>query len=229
MPVFVTHPERNGPHPAVLLFMDALGIREELRNMARRLGTAGYYVLLANLFYRDGGPSFDPARLATDGPDPNMMKLNLALQHEQVLSDTLAMIELVHEDPAARGPMGALGYCMGGRHAYAASGTYPEIVNAMLSLHGGFQVTDRSDSAHLLTPRIRAECYFGFAHGDPLTPTEHHQIIARAMQEQGVTHEIEIYHGVEHGFTFPERYCYNQPAADRSWERIFSVLRRNLA
>src|SRR5580693_10779082 len=51
---FVCHPERGGPYPPVLLLMDAPGIREELYDMARRLGTVGYYVLLPNLYYRAG-------------------------------------------------------------------------------------------------------------------------------------------------------------------------------
>ena len=54
METFICHPERGGPHPAVMLLMDAPGIREELRDMARRLGTVGYYVLLPNLYYRAG-------------------------------------------------------------------------------------------------------------------------------------------------------------------------------
>ena len=54
METFICHPERGGPYPAVLLLMDAPGIREELRDMARRLGTVGYYVLLPNLYYRAG-------------------------------------------------------------------------------------------------------------------------------------------------------------------------------
>ena len=54
METFICHPERNGPSPAVFLLMDAHGIREELKDMARRLGTVGYYVLLPNLYYRAG-------------------------------------------------------------------------------------------------------------------------------------------------------------------------------
>ena len=76
MPTFITYPEEGGAHPAVIFYMDALGIREELRDMARRIGTAGYYVMLPNLFYRDGGPSFDPALLPAHGPDPEMVRLN---------------------------------------------------------------------------------------------------------------------------------------------------------
>src|ERR1700690_584998 len=54
METFVCHPERGGPFPAVFVLMDAPGIREELRDMARRLGTVGYYVVLPNLYYRAG-------------------------------------------------------------------------------------------------------------------------------------------------------------------------------
>ena len=54
METFVCRPERGGPFPPVFMLMDAPGIREELRDMARRLATVGYYVLLPNLYYRAG-------------------------------------------------------------------------------------------------------------------------------------------------------------------------------
>src|SRR6202045_251071 len=62
METFICHPERNRRAPAVFFLMDAYGIREELKDMARRLGTVGYYVMLPNLYYRAGrktiyGPS----------------------------------------------------------------------------------------------------------------------------------------------------------------------------
>jgi len=228
MPTFVTHPEEHGPHPCVILFMDALGIREELRDMARRIGTVGYYVMLPNLFYRWGGPSFDPALLPSRGPDPEMMRLNQALTHALCLGDTRALLEFAAADPAARDPTGAVGYCMGGRHAYAAAGAFPDRIAAMASLHGGFQVTDRPDSAHLLTRHIRAECYFGFADGDPLSPPGHQETIAAECRRHGVTARLEVHPGARHGFTFPTRYCYDKPAAERVWERVLALFRRRL-
>ena len=52
MNTFVVHPEEHGPHPVVLFLMDAPGMREEIRDMARRLATAGYYVMAPHLYYR---------------------------------------------------------------------------------------------------------------------------------------------------------------------------------
>jgi hypothetical protein len=42
---FVVHPEEGGPHPVVPFYMDAHGWRDELRDMCRRLASAGYCVL----------------------------------------------------------------------------------------------------------------------------------------------------------------------------------------
>ena len=52
MPTFLHHPTHEGPHPVVLYLMDAPSIRPALMDMASRLATAGYYVLLPFLFYR---------------------------------------------------------------------------------------------------------------------------------------------------------------------------------
>ena len=228
MPVFITAPEHDAPHATVIVYMDGPGIREELRDMARRIGTVGYCVMLPNLFYRDGGPSFDPALLATRGPDPEMDRLNRALSISMVLSDTRSLIEFAAGDPAAREPIGTIGYCMGGRHAYAAAGTFPDRVAAMASLHAGFQVTNAADSAHRLTRHIEASCYFGFADGDPLTPPEHQRAIADACRRHGVDAVLETFPGTEHGFTFPTRYCHDKAAAERVWDRVFSLLGKRL-
>ena len=117
---------------------------------------------------------------------------------------------------------------MGGRHAYAAAGVFPDRIAAMASLHGGFQVTDRPDSAHLLTRHIKAECYFGFADGDPLSPPEHQEAIAAQCSEHGIRARLEVHAGAHHGFTFPTRHCYDKPAAERVWERVFALFRRRL-
>src|SRR5258708_37683546 len=67
METFICHPARGGPFPAVMLLMDAPGIREELRDMARRLATIGYYVLLPNLYYRDGRDTIYGSDVLTHG------------------------------------------------------------------------------------------------------------------------------------------------------------------
>ncbi|EDT10777.1 dienelactone hydrolase family protein [Paraburkholderia graminis] len=61
-PAFAVCPSEPGMYAPVILFMDAPGIREELRNMARRIARAGYYCLLPDLYYRLGTLRFDVPR-----------------------------------------------------------------------------------------------------------------------------------------------------------------------
>ena len=72
MDTFFCHPDEGGPFLAVIMYMDAPGIREELRDMARRIGTTGYYVLLPNLYYRigrEGSRAATRRAPAVTGPD----------------------------------------------------------------------------------------------------------------------------------------------------------------
>jgi carboxymethylenebutenolidase len=226
MPVFVVRPDEDGPFPVVLFFMDALGIREELRDMARRCASAGYYTMLPNLFYRWGGPSFDPRPLAQGVVDPRMMELNDALEVSMTMRDATSLLDHAASDPNASLPAAAIGYCMGGRHAIGTA-TDPRVV-AFASLHGGRLVSERLDSPHLLLAKTAGEAYFAWADNDPVAPPEHARTVERALADRGGRYRIELHPGAEHGFTFPERHCYHKGAAELVWARLFALFRRNL-
>src|SRR3954464_11852185 len=59
---FAVCPDGAGAFPAIILYMDAPGIREELRDMARRIAKHGYFCLLPDLYYRLGTLRFDSPR-----------------------------------------------------------------------------------------------------------------------------------------------------------------------
>jgi len=223
---FICHPERGGPHPPILFFMDAPAIREELRDMARRLGTAGYYVMLPNLYYRAG--VMELGSLA----DPNMRERMFGymngLSIAMVMSDAAALIDFADADPAARpGSIGALGYCMSGQFAINAAGTFPNRIAAAASLYGVRLVTDLADSPHLMARKAKAELYFGCAETDHYAPMEMVEALTASLADQPLA-EVEIYPGVEHGFAFPQRPAYDKPAAERHWERLLALYRRRL-
>src|ERR1700748_2651522 len=54
-PSYVCRPATGGgPWPAVLMYMDGIGIRPAMLEVGERLATYGYFVLLPDLFYRAG-------------------------------------------------------------------------------------------------------------------------------------------------------------------------------
>ena len=223
---FICHPERGGPHPPILFFMDAPAIREELRDMARRLGTAGYYVMLPNLYYRAG--VMELGSLAEPGMRERMFGYMNGLTIAMVMSDARALIVFADADPAARpGSVGALGYCMSGQFAINAAGTFPDRVAAAASLYGVLLVTDKADSPHLMARKSKAELYFACAETDHWAPMEIVEALTASLADHPLA-EVELYPGVEHGFAFPGRAAYDKAAAERHWERLLALYRRRL-
>ena len=228
---FITHPERGGPHPVILFYMDAPAIREELRDMARRLACVGYYVMLPNLYYRSGvmelgpmaGPDIDVAALRE-----TMFGFMNALTIPLIMSDTAALLAHAEADPAAsNGATGAVGYCMSGQYAINAA-THFSRVEAAASIYGVRLVTDQPDSPHLAGGKTGAELYFGCAETDHWAPPEMLAPLRAGLEEAGANAEVEVYPGVEHGFAFPQRAAYDRDAAERHWERLFALFRRRL-
>jgi carboxymethylenebutenolidase len=224
---FIVHPEREGPRPAVLFFMDAPGIREELRDMARRLAGAGYYVMLPNLYHRAGVMELGP--MAEPGFRERMSALMGGLTIDMVMEDTRALLDFIDQDPAAAvGPMGCVGYCMSGQFAINAAAEFPARFAAAASIYGVALVTDKADSPHLAARKAEAELYFGCAETDRYAPLEMVEALTQSLVAANIDAEVEIYPGVEHGFAFPERAAYDKPAAERHWERLHALFRRRL-
>jgi carboxymethylenebutenolidase len=227
---FIVHPERDGPYPVVLFFMDAPAIREELRDMARRMATAGYYVMLPNLYYRRGVMELkDLPPLPEAEARARMFDLMGSISNPLIMSDGDALLDFADRDPAAsRGKIATVGYCMSGQYAINFAARYPQRVAAAASVYGVQLVTDRADSPHLAAQKARAELYFACAEHDSYAPLEMVEALEQSLKANNVNAEVELYPGVHHGFAFPGRAVYDKPAAERHWERLFALFRRNL-
>ena len=225
MNTFICHPERSSPHPAVIFLMDAPGIREELRDMVRRLAAVGYYVMLPNLYYRSNveelGPFVGEAHTATR---QKLMQLMGAINIPLVMQDIDALIAFAAEDAAARiSAMGCVGYCMSGPYAVNAAVRHKGRIRAAASIYGVALVTDRPDSPHLALQHTDARLYFGCAETDPYAPQEMIDKLRAEVESRHANAEVEIYPGTAHGFAFPQRPAYNKPAAERHWERLLTL------
>lgn len=228
MTTFIVHPDRGGPHPVILFYMDAPAIREELRDMARRLASCGYYVMLPNLYYRSGVMELGPEYMA-DPEFKAMFALMNSINIPMVMEDSDALLDHAGKDPAAsKGRFGTVGYCMSGQYAINAAGRYPDRVGAAASVYGTFLVTDKADSPHIAGPKGGAELYFACAEIDRWAPLEMVEALDASMKGADVKAEVELYPGVHHGFAFPQRALYDKPAAEKHWQRLVSLFGRNL-
>lgn len=227
MNTFVTHPEEGGPHPTVFFYMDAPGKREELHDMARRLGTAGYYVVLPNLYYRRNRDyRFEPS----DEGRKIMFEHMASLSRSTLLTDTAAMLGLATSDPAAKTDrIGVTGYCMSGPFVFWAAAQYPDQITAAASFHGVRLCTDSPESPHRFLDRIKAELYVGCAETDSYAPKEMVDAFEGHLRASPLRSRLEWYPQTEHGFVFPKRTAvYHKASAERHWERLLALFRRNV-
>jgi carboxymethylenebutenolidase len=224
---FIAHPEEGGSYPIILFLMDAPGKREELHDMARRLATVGYYVMLPNLYYRTA------REFVVDGTPESreiMFGHMNSLTNKLVVEDCSSLLDFASgEDAAGEGPVGCTGYCMSGPFAFAVAAKLADRVKASASFHGVRLCIDTEDSPHLNADKIQGEMYIGCAETDEWAPAEMIDELDEHLKASGTNYRIEWYPGTEHGFVFPLREGkYHKPSSERHYERLFAMFKRNL-
>lgn len=225
---FVVYPEEGGPFPVLLFYMDAPGKREELHDMARRLATVGYFVVLPNLYYRRS-PDYR-LRERTDAAMAEMYSFMGSLDAGTTRCDTEAMLGFVDSQAQADSSrIGAVGYCMSGPIVVWAAAAFPERIAVIASFYGANMATDQPDSPHRVVSTLRCESYFGCAEIDRWAPPADIARLQAGLEASPARYRLEWYPGVEHGFAFPSRVgIYDKAASERHWERLFSLFDRTL-
>jgi carboxymethylenebutenolidase len=226
----------GGTHPGVLFYMDAFGLRPQLNQMAERLASHGYVVLVPNVFYRHGRAPLvaDPPDLLRPENHPKMIEALApflrSMDPLDAMRDAGAYLDfLAAQASVADGPVGVTGYCMGGALALRTAGSFPERVAAAAIFHGGNLATDAEDSPHLLADRIRGELYFGHADQDRSMPEEQIHRLDAALDVAGSHYRSEVYAGAMHGFTMADTAAYDEVAAERHWTELLGLLDRVLS
>lgn len=221
------------PHPGVLLFVDAIGLRPRIEDMAERIASWGYVVLAPHLFYREG-PAADLAPhedLTRPGARERFFATGVKervaeLTPDRSDPDTRHWIEALLRH--AEAPIGAVGYCMGARLATRAAGLRPDLVAAVGGFHGGGLVVEGPDSPHLAIAEARAEFVYGHADADPSMPPEAVAALGRALDAAGVAYRNEVYAGARHGYTMADTSVHDPAATERHFEELRGLFDRTL-
>ena len=228
MPTFAVCPDGPGGFPGIIFYMDAPGIREELRNMARRIAKHGYFCLLPDMYYRLGTIRLDNARRDEAMGAVFRAAMN-SLTNAGVVDDTAALLAYLDaQEQAKPGPVGCVGHCMGGQYITTVSARFPHRMAAAASLYGVGIITDKEDSPHLLLDKIKGELHYAFAETDHAVPQHIPGELKKALDQVDAKYELKIFPGTQHGFCFPERAVYDTLAAEETWSKILAMWDRNL-
>lgn len=232
MPVEIFRPEgAAGPWPATIMYMDGIGPRPALSEMARRLSDQGYMVLLPNLYYRSGPwKPLVPTEAFQEGPARQQMLSAMgALTIALVASDSDAMLNWLKTRKEVKvGRVGLVGYCMGCAHAVTAAANHPDQVPAVAAFHGARLVTDQPDSPHLRLQETKAGMYFGVAGIDPWLAPDETDRLRSALDDAKCDYKLEVYPEVKHGFAVIDTPAFDAAAGAKHWSELTSLFAAKL-
>ena len=221
------HPAGPGKWPAVLIWTDILGLRPVFRQMGRRLAAQGYVVLVPNPFYRvRRAPIVDGAFDFSKPEDrAKVMPLAAALTPEGGASDATAFVRFLDAQPQTdtSRKAGVQGYCMGGPLTFRTAAARADRIGAAATFHGGGLVTDKPSSPSLLISKMKATVYCAVADNDDKKDPSAKTALRDGFAKVGLTAEIEVYDGANHGWCVAGSAPYNEAAAERAWTKLTAL------
>lgn len=224
----------QGRGPGVLLFMDAFGLRPRIKEIADRIASWGYVVLAPNLFHREGTVDELMAPMVSTPEESQALWAQVAprvgrLVADVALPDIDAYVAGLRALPEVTdGPLGTVGFCMGGRLAVWTATSHPDEVAACAALHTGGLVSDAPDSPHRRLASAKAEFLFGHADHDRSMPPEAVTELGAVLNASGLTAVNVIVPGAAHGYTMSDLPAWNEGATEWAFAQLRDLLDRTL-
>jgi carboxymethylenebutenolidase len=223
-PTHTFEPDDGGPWPAVILFMDGLGVRPALFEIAERLASNRYHVALPDLYYRTGFVA--PGMKLFSDPEVRadwMKRVVPTVSIANIMRDVSALLSYFDSRATVRtGVIGTTGYCMGGRFSLAAAGHFPDRVAAAASYHGGGLATEAPDSPHRLAPAMKARVYVAGAIDDSGFDEAQKQRLEEALTAAKVDHVVETYNA-RHGWVPSDTPVHDPAATEKHWDTLLAL------
>jgi carboxymethylenebutenolidase len=217
MDAYTARPDSAGPYPGLLIFQEAFGVNQHIRDVTERLAAEGYLAIAPELFHRSA-PGFNGSYDDLDSAIAQTTKLN----REGLVADIQAAFGWLSENPDAENQrIGSVGFCMGGRISVLANASVR--LAAAVSYYGGFM-----PSMADLVPLQGAPILFYWGGLDKHIPPEQHRALTDALREAGKEYINVEFSGADHGFFCDHRPVYNREAAAESWALTLAFLKNRL-
>jgi carboxymethylenebutenolidase len=199
----------GAPKGAMVVIQEIFGVNHHIRSVCDRLATEGYVAIAPSIFDR-----IEPNFTSGYSPDEIAVARKFVANPDwsAMLRDTQAAINAVKDV----GPVGIIGFCLGGSIAYAAA-TKLSGLKAAVGYYGGAIARFADDQ-----PKVPTQLHFGEKDaGIPLSDVE-------TIKAKRPEVEIFIYPGAQHGFHCDERASYDKASADVAWPRSMAFFAKHL-
>ncbi len=201
--------------PGLIVLQEAFGVNEHIRDVTERFGRQGFVAIAPELFHRTA-PGFEGAY----DDFPAVMQHTKALTRDGIDADIRATFDWLRAQQFVKADeISCVGYCMGGRVAFAANTILP--LKCAISYYGGGIPDGSLDRvASLHAPQL-----FFWGEKDKHIPPEQRATVINALKERGKTYTNVEFSDADHGFFCDMRPAYNPTAANQAWALTLEFLR----
>ena len=209
--MYVAVPERPGPHPGIIVAQHAAGVDAQIQDTVHRLHREGYVVAAPELFHRQAA-DVDPSKRTS------------LLRDNEIIADMNAAVSHLKNMRMTVGPLGIVGYCMGGRVAYLLACVNPEFKAAAV-YYGGNMFKPLGDGPSPFERSSGIQCpvigFYGNDDANP-SPADVNRIDAE-LTRLGKWHEFHRYNNAGHAFqNFLSQDRYRERAARGAWHEMLA-------
>jgi carboxymethylenebutenolidase len=196
--------------PGIVLIQEWWGIEPHIRELANRLATEGFAVVVPDLYH---------GQIATEPNDAQKLVMTVRSNIERVLGEvTLAADYLRKTSPK----IGMMGFCMGGFVAYKMAERYPHLSAISPWYGGGYDPTPEDIAA------VNAPVLAVYGETDGGIPISQVKKIEKLFGAAGKKSEFRIYPNAGHAFNNPDHGMYVEDAAKDAWARAVAFFKREL-
>jgi carboxymethylenebutenolidase len=199
----------GAPRAAVVVIQEIFGVNHHIRTICDRFAGNGYVAIAPAIFDR-----IEPNFQSGYSPDEIAIARKFVANPDwtAMLRDSQAAIDAVKDV----GPVGIIGFCLGGSVAYAAA-TKLSGLSAAIGYYGGAIVRFADDA-----PKVPTQLHFGEKDaGIPLSDVD-------TIRAKRPDVEIHVYPGAQHGFNCDERASYDPANAGIAKQRSLDFLATHL-
>ena len=209
---YLVQPAGQGPFPAVLIVHENRGLNPYIEDVARRAAVAGFLALAPDGLFPVGG---------YPGNDDDGRALQAGLDQAKLRTDLLNSARFLKSHKLSTGKLGVTGFCFGGGVVNYLAAALGQDMHAGAPYYG--VAADTASVANIKAPLL---CHLA-EHDERINAT--YPAFESALKAAGVTYQVHVYPGTQHGFHNNSTPRYDETAAKLSWERTVAHFKKHLA
>jgi carboxymethylenebutenolidase len=222
MPAYRAMPDKGGPFPTVLVIHEAWGVHEHIKDLCRRLATAGYFAIAGELWARQGNA-------AAAANINEMIKLMASVPTDQVKSDLDAAVAYAKASGKAdTAKLAVTGFCWGGFATWMYAAHNPGLKAAVAWYGSDRKISElQPKNPGDIAGEVKCPVLAFYGGQDQSIPPDTIEKRQAACKAAGKTCEIKVYPDAPHGFNADYRPSYRADDAKDAWARMLAWFKQN--